>query len=1097
MPTDCLRRCVVIITVILSLGAVAPAQEDSDHQEKLDAAHAKLKATLFAGESMLGSPIAISVDDHGNVFVTVTTRRRSSDLDYRGGPEVAKVLSLSSTEERRAFLHERFATSNKAGDLNKDGKKDWRDLAVQSEQIIELRDTDGDGTADKSIVYADGFNNEVTGVAAGVLAFDGDVYLTCIPDLWKLRDTNGDGKVDERKILSTGYGVKCGYSGHDMHGLTIGPDGKIYWSLADKGANVTTPDGRKLVYTHTGTVWRCNPDGSELEVYAYGLRNPQEIAFDEYGYLFNVDNDGDFPGERERVVYIAEGSDSGWRNNWQYRGQEYNPWMNENMWKPREKGQAAYFLAPIANYSSGPCGFKYEPGTALSDRFRGRFFLTEAPSGVLSMFTLTPKGAGFEMGEPEVLYRGLVGAGITFGPDGDLYVADWLGGWVPQGKGKVWKLDDAATPPSPARLETQKLLNTGMDQREVASLKALLGHADMRVRQAAQFELVKRGLSGDLWAVAKDTKAAPLARIHAMWGLAELSHRKGLPDGGSIADLMHDDDAHVREQAAKVAGDARQKDVEPALIAALADDSARVRYQAAIALGKVGMPAEVGPVVKMIEANNDADQVLRHAGAYALAGIGDANTVVALCKHSSTAVRLAAVIALRRMADPGVAVFLDDADESVVAEAARAIHDDRSIPAALPALAKVLERTGLRNVALLRRAINANLRLGEPADAQRLIDYAADSAGPIDMRAEALAALSYWNDKLEIDRVEGVYRPLPGRDVKLIYTMLDKSTALTAADCPDAVRAAAATAAGKLHYGGYNALLPIWVADPKAAPVLHMAALSAMANLHHPLLKQAVDTAIGDGDKNVRIAAVKLMTQTEGGNLVDALKKLLNGETSQQQAALAVLGDMPKDKKAVGVLNEQMDQLLTGKIPAEIQLDLIEAAKLSKDNSIKKKLDKYESAKSKSDPLAAYSETLVGGDADRGRVIFTDNLAAGCIRCHSISDAPNPVAPNLSKVGQRAPRSYLLQSLIEPSAVVVEGFGVASVTLKNGTTVSGFLRKEDKTTLTIAMGDGSLATVAVSDIASRAPVVSVMPPMGAILTKAQIRDVIEFLSTLN
>src|SRR5436853_23306 len=81
---------------------------------------------------------------------------------------------------------------------------------------------------------ADGFNRAEDGLGSGVLARNGKVWYTCIPDLWLLQDTKGTGRADIKKSLHTGYGVHVSFIGHDMHGLRMGPDGKIYYSIGDR-----------------------------------------------------------------------------------------------------------------------------------------------------------------------------------------------------------------------------------------------------------------------------------------------------------------------------------------------------------------------------------------------------------------------------------------------------------------------------------------------------------------------------------------------------------------------------------------------------------------------------------------------------------------------------------------------------------------------------------------------------------------------------------------------------------------------------------------------------------------------------------------------
>src|SRR5205823_50667 len=119
-----------------------------------------------------------------------------------------------------------------------------RDYETEHDRVKLVWDSTGAGQADKATVFADGFHHAADGIGAGVLARQGKVYYTCIPDLWQLEDTRGTGQADVKKSLATGFGVHVAFLGHDLHGLRMGPDGKLYFSIGDRGFNVTTKEGK-------------------------------------------------------------------------------------------------------------------------------------------------------------------------------------------------------------------------------------------------------------------------------------------------------------------------------------------------------------------------------------------------------------------------------------------------------------------------------------------------------------------------------------------------------------------------------------------------------------------------------------------------------------------------------------------------------------------------------------------------------------------------------------------------------------------------------------------------------------------------------------
>ena len=1072
-----------------------------------------LTFNLWGVDSLVADPIALDMDDQGRVYYTRASRSEHSEFDIRGHQDwEIPSIQLQTVEDRRAFLRSALSpeTSDQhpwLADLNEDGSHDWRDLAVEKEHVYRVEDTNGDGVADRTQLVVHDFNEEVTDVAGGVLIAGEDLFVGAAPDLWRTQDENGDGLADKVTSISHGYGVHIGFAAHGMSGLEMGPDGRIYWGIGDIGFNGQGPDGTEWKYPNRGVLVRSNPDGSDFEVFAMGLRNTHEFAFDEYGNLIGQDNDGDHPGESERLVYLVDGSDTGWRINWQFGkykdpdNNDYKVWMDEKMYLPRWDGQAAYITPAIENFVNGPTGLVYNPGTALSPAWKNKFFVASfvgnpARSGIHS-FALKPKGATFELGEHEEVLGGVLATGLDFGPDGAMYLGDWMEGWRPKDYGRIWKLDASDGAARKERQQTKTLLVEDFGQHSDEHLGTLLQNPDQRVRQKAQFALAKRGADGAaVFQQVITQQDHQLARIHGIWGLSQLA-RQEAHYAKPLLPLLADEDPEIRAQAARWLGDVRYREAGEALLPLLKDDYSRARFFAAEALGRIAYEPAIQPLVALLEANNDEDAYIRHAGSLALARIGQAPPIVALADHPSRAVRMAAVVALRRMQDEGIVDFLNDEDELVVTEAARAINDDFSIEKALPALGNLLTTTSFQNEALLRRAINANLRVGTPEALQNLIDYAQRPDQPLAMRAEALDALGTWTKPSVLDRVTGRYRQKIERTPEpIIQQAAPVLTALTTHQEPS-LRLSAAQALGKL---GATEAAPVLLARLKqdAEPNVRIAALEALTRIGNQWAAQAVEQALSDQEKQVRVVALDLLAEADlpPEQTVTLLSEVIDTRTTEErQAALLTLATLPL-KNTQPVLEGLLQQLANGTLPVGIQLELVEAIDSTQSTDMKDRLAQIRANQSTDALAASYQDCLFGGDPERGKVIAFRNSTAQCTKCHAYDDYGGSAGPRLNGVGSRLSREQLLEALIDPSARLAPGYGTVMLEMKDGKKISGILQDENDTELTLKIGNQPEQVLLKNNIAKRTNAPSSMPNMKDYLTKKEIRDLVSLLATL-
>jgi quinoprotein glucose dehydrogenase len=213
-----------------------------------------------------------------------------------------------------------------------------------------------------------------------------------------------------------------------------------------------------------------------------------------------------------------------------------------------------------------------------------------------------------------------------------------------------------------------------------------------------------------------DSAAPRLARIHAAQGLGQLL--RGRDDAAAAAALVaacDDSVTDVRMVAARALGDCpadspRRAAVQAALARRLGGDEPHVRVAAATSLGQLGRrttdePAIAAALVDLAGSPAAQDRTVRHAASVGLATATSSDQLDTLVTHESPQVRLVACVALRRLRDPRLTRFLDDANEQVAIEAARAIHD-LPLPGAFAALA-ARAAAGPADDAFIRRAVSA------------------------------------------------------------------------------------------------------------------------------------------------------------------------------------------------------------------------------------------------------------------------------------------------------------------------------------------------------------------------------------------------------
>ena len=139
--------------------------------------------------------------------------------------------------------------------------------------------------------------------------------------------------------------------------------------------------------------------------------------------------------------------------------------------------------------------------------------------------------------------------------------------------------------------------------------------------------------------------------------------------------------------------------------------------------------------------------------------------------------------------------------------------------------------------------------------------------------------------------------------------------------------------------------------------------------------------------------------------------------------------------------------------------------------------------------------TLAGGDAERGRRVFFEKSEVSCSRCHIAGGHGGEVGPNLSKIGNEKPRDYLLMALVQPNKDIAKGFETLVVETDEGKVISGIVKQETATHLSLMTPEAKLIEIPKASIVEQARGKSGMPEdLVKKLTRREVRDLIEYLA---
>ena len=866
------------------------------------------------------------------------------------------------------------------------------------DRIKILEDVDGDGTADKVQVWADGLN-----LATGLALGHGGAYVGQAPHLLFLQDTDGDDRADTREEVLTGFGLE---DRHELlNGFAWGPDGWLYMTHGVfTHSNVRDPkDPMSQPVTLNAALARFHPVTKRFEVYADGTSNPWSVDWNARGDAFIG------ACVIQHLFHMAPGG--------QYNRQG-GTWAHPYGYVRDLPSQGLPALVDWRHFRAAHCGITVYQGSQFPTEWQGLVLLGNIHQNAVNCDRLRPAGATYRAMEESQLLgpeqgHDTVGAGnfmvsrdpwfrpvsIQTGPDGALWVADWYDRYpcyqnaqadpngVDREYGRIWRVvwvGDKNNAPVPSRPFRQMDLTQAPDD----DLVGLLAHPNNWQRRQAQRVLTERASGKDLLLKAlqpgrtfPDPSQPAHQRTAAFWTLQSAGHL-GTDELRTSALDGHRD---IRVWTARCLGD--QGDVSPerlGIVLSLAGDAEpAVRAAAAVA---VRLFTSGSLTVNTTPRQSVATEALLPHYRALLERPSTLDDfyyphIVWMAMEPRVAENPESFLALLREVDTSVSAYCLYRVARRVSDLSDAVARTRELNRFMEFLGGMAERT-----ALAASALDGLIKAQEAKGPSPTIDL-----GPILARLSANPELAS-----RARRLATLYGDTGASRMLLAWIYDPKATATQKQQGIRAARESQSDAAEK-------ALLAFLKSKPES-PALTVEAVRALAVFKKDDMAYALLDAWPTFDAGTRRAAAEVLV-------------------ARTKWARALLTGIKRDIVRPEDISATARRGLAMSLDATVQDD---AEKLLGPHRA--------TSEEKQALIQAKRQVVLNGqpDIDKGREVTRQ----ACLVCHKLHGEGADVGPDLTGVG-RSSLAALLHNIIDPNEVIGNGYEMTEVQLKDDSTLSG------------------------------------------------------------